>query len=99
MSAHTPGPWKASNGGVWSEAARDYGFVASCGGDFSRDERAANAALIASAPDLLAALRECEHWLVKAHGEPPETAAQTNGFHRAIREARAAVAKAEGVRP
>lgn len=60
MSAqHTPGPWKVSAyGGTINPSvveASHYGAIAIIGGKHrSRDEKIANAALTASAPDLLA---------------------------------------------
>lgn len=51
----TPGPWKRRDGAEWIvDAARGCGRVASVG--LGRDEADANAHLIASAPDLYAAL-------------------------------------------
>ena len=70
MSAHTPGPWttvSAKQGpdrDIGIAAPRCAGVIAECFEEFraprvhSRDECAANALLIAAAPELLAALRE-----------------------------------------
>ncbi len=66
MSAHTPGPWELDHGedGDNFTIRADGEFVTrltkSRYTDDRRDPEAyANAALIAAAPDLLAALREC----------------------------------------
>lgn len=54
---HTLGPWMADSGTFAVVSSK--GQVAECGDclDMSVAERAANAALIAAAPDLLAALK------------------------------------------
>ena len=67
MSKHTPGPWNNSHGGIRSahgmnidgtlggfERHGDGGFIATIG----TPKVQANAALIAAAPDLLAAVKE-----------------------------------------
>ena len=54
----TPGPWHCNGQTVYgplTEGDRDY--ICTCG-DVVHDEHAANARLIAAAPELLAALRE-----------------------------------------
>lgn len=93
MSAHTPGPWRiggtekrvifADNGDVVARIA--------CYGEQSETPEAekANARLIAAAPELLGALRSCvmvmERDLSGLQLIQPE-----------LKEARAAIAKAEG---
>lgn len=53
MSGYTPGPWYAEHG------TEEYFFVSLKGGEmFPREENAANARLIAAAPDLLEALEK-----------------------------------------
>jgi hypothetical protein len=66
MSAHTPGPWTASGGAVFSETAVHLAgryLVASVYGDDPecREDAAMidNARLISAAPDLLEALKRC----------------------------------------
>lgn len=84
MSKHTPGPWEVQNMTVFNSGCM---FVANCDGlgDVDRMEISrANARLIAAAPDLLAALKV----LVDNGGIGPE---------QMFRDARAAIAKAEGV--
>lgn len=93
-AAHTPGPWRSSGTHVWSEAAKDRGNVAECE-DFecSTDaERAANARLIAAAPEMLEALRVIAAW------EPSRRPDEEGGMSimEAIDTARAAIARAEG---
>lgn len=73
MTKHTPGPWVVTNGyQVWKDGRNALLSPRICSlksaatpvEQVSRDEMAANAALIAAAPDMLAALREA----VQAHG-------------------------------
>jgi hypothetical protein len=106
MANSTPGPWKMRDDreveimlcgidGVsdWVHAVDDKGAnVAGCYGR-SYEENAANARLIAAAPDLLAALRdvlEVLEW--KLHPEWDGSATPES----AIGKARAAIAKATG---
>ncbi|MES3042705.1 hypothetical protein [Sphingomonas faeni] len=49
-ATHAPGPWICEHG------ADDFFFVAPVDGEFDRDQRDANARLIAAAPDLFAVL-------------------------------------------
>ena len=53
MSKHTPGPWKSTGKEVGVDYTATHGAVASIIGMPNRWETAANAALIAAAPDLL----------------------------------------------
>jgi hypothetical protein len=94
MSKHTPGPWS-----YWPNSCEYPGVI-------TQDETAlhiavptalpnvqANARLIAAAPDLLAALKDCRSELVyilESYGDLGV------GFDRAIGAADAAIAKAEG---
>jgi hypothetical protein len=87
MSGHTPRPWLTDfDCSGWSIGTKDK-FVAFTNGyqsdeDINEDEEAANARLIAAAPDLLAALkRVCSH----GYRSSPDWDS-----------ARAAIAKAEG---
>ena len=87
MSAHTPGPWMTDvDCSGWSVGTVDK-FIAFTNGehsdeDISPDEEAANARLMAAAPDLLEALkRVCSH----GYRTSPDWD-----------NARAAIAKAEG---
>lgn len=68
MSAHTPGPWAANGfGHVWGDnrkVAEVDGIVqAAIYPRRSREQVAADLALIASAPDLLAAAKTAEGYL------------------------------------
>lgn len=105
MSAkHTPGPWTVLMAPAGARIESEYASVVLVGCDeIGADdverlshEAKANARLIAAAPELLEALKEAERLLAKAFGEPPALASYTNDGHRAIRDARAAIAKAEG---
>ena len=96
MTEHTPGPWKVHS------RARGYGYVRDrserpiCGfgsGSLSNDESAANAHLIAAAPDMLEALQA----MLKdppATLDEPDPDGELIGKMRAI--ARTAIAKATG---
>ena len=60
--SHTPGPWEINEGdGIAIAKVSVFAITAPCtadiGSGLSRDENAANARLIAAAPDLLAALK------------------------------------------
>lgn len=102
MSAkHTPGPWSFSpfsmTGGVWAENE----FIASVypnapkGWDglsayHRSDEMKANAQLIAAAPDLLEAIKDCALEIAQVCNRK-----LTIGEQIALDKARAAIAKAE----
>ena len=89
MSNHTMGPWFCPtplHGTFYVEARIDGGMlqeVASCGPTAEPSQQAANARLLAAAPELLEALKV----LVENGGIGPEQM-----FH----DARAAIAKATG---
>lgn len=101
---HTPGPWRVApfapvNGVTLSidddfglDGGRDYSLAEVTHGD--PDELRANAALVASAPDLLDALRAVSDDLVAllAQRMPREVAEQLTS----LEAARAAIARAEG---
>ena len=55
---HTPGPWERVGSGVYANSGREIIFGRHNTRSADYDEREANAALIAAAPDLLAALKE-----------------------------------------
>ena len=94
MDKHTPGPWKAHFEEAYFVTGPDLGRVAmmmnlkgahGMGGRRSGDESAANARLIAAAPDLLQSLKEVVDWLEL-------------GDHESVMhtKARLAIAKATG---
>lgn len=97
MTQHTPGPWAVvpartgENDSIYFEVHDGFGRTATVYGDIATDgEEAANARLIAAAPELLEALREL--------------ADHCRAFYMAEREsillnARAAIAKATGGTP
>lgn len=89
QSNHTPGPWTLGDENdplVFSPVAGAYvAQVLAYDGGSLRSNYAADAALIAAAPELLAALQ----LLVRGDGQPDECA-------RAMRAARAAIARATG---
>ncbi len=89
---HTPGPWKVSGKNppmIYARAGLD--IVAQCdsAGEMTRDQEAANARLIAAAPDLLAALLAL---LSDKYLADPINADRMAG-------AKAAIAKAAGSQP
>ena len=87
---HTDGPWVVFPAPGLDIGSINRGFVASCTLRPSLEEMKANAALIAAAPDLLAALEQCLP-ILDAH----RRAALGEGDLTA-RTARAAIAKAGG---
>lgn len=111
MSAHTPGPWRASWGRYLPILAIINGKDAQIGraesfGQISDAECEANASLIAAAPDLLAALKAATEHMDRAGADGyamPECpwchSQREDNEHNADCEvliARAAIAKAEG---
>lgn len=111
MSKHTPGPWVAVR---WSDdEVEAYGWSFSAGGHLlplsdletdNPDECEANARLIASAPELLEALRMWQHLHEAAAGYEGKygkeldaaIAAQQIKIDAAANASRAAIAKATG---
>ena len=84
---HTPGPWTTNNGFTILSAKGKTASSDVPNKTITDDEAIANAALIAAAPDLLAALEFCSDALNTEAG----------GLYKAhIEQARAAIAKAEG---
>jgi len=102
MSEHTPGPWLAVvDGSGWSIETDDKFLAFTCGGpdgeEISEDEEAANACLIAAAPELLRELKKQAAEMEKLAGQ-----LRLYGFHDLpaicdlmAKSARAAIAKAE----
>lgn len=92
MKKHTPGPWVIGNGRcIYGSGDLVIPFIASVEDDHNDSETAANARLIASAPDLLASLIECERIADELF--------QETGLHEymhASDRAREAIAKATG---
>ena len=98
-SKHTPGPWSLKDCG--------YKFIVSKTGDgyITRDvcrmdgstmaafAQEANARLIAAAPDLLAVVKQMQSALSRCFGAH---APDEGDRHRALAQARAAIAKATG---
>ena len=63
MSKHTPGPWKVSLTDDTTVIAPDNSVIAEIDGDYNQPDlwpiMEANARLIAAAPELLEALKDC----------------------------------------
>lgn len=105
MAGHTPGPWEWDAGDDGTDYSHPYCSVSTDGGNliiaevndrFDREAGRANAALIAAAPELLAALTDIAKGNVPP-GEMPVIDANT--FHSEMMEwcqkrARAAIAAA-----
>jgi hypothetical protein len=85
MSKHTPGPWDASRWRVCAEPGGNIKVICDTANNKASrtEENAANARLIAAAPDLLAA---CRSLLAQLEFECGDL----------VSEAKAAIAKAEG---
>jgi hypothetical protein len=92
MPKHTPGPWQVNgrevkgppDSGVIVARLPEWGILADC-----PDQAPANAALIAAAPDLLAALKLCQARLRSMSW-------QDDSSVYALERARAAIARATG---
>ena len=92
---HTPGPWVVFPAPGLDIGSISWGFVASCTLRPSPEEMKANAALIAAAPELLAAL---EAILARVESGEGMGGKFLGGPPLPIREARAAIAKAGGAK-
>ena len=97
---HTPGPWHCNGQTVYgplTDGDRDY--ICTCG-DVVHDEHAANARLIAAAPELLAALTAVEARLTSVarafyvDGKQKALQSAFQGWKDDITPARSALAKA-----
>lgn len=99
MSKHTPGTWSdyyaklapVGSVAVWSDQGGMVRRVALCGTHegIDLDEAEANARLIAAAPDLLEALKELVAYATDGLGSLSDD-------WNVVKDARAAIAKAEG---
>ena len=94
VAGHTPGPWTTQE---WGDAAIQIigpsdEEIADLDGDPEGWEvRAANARLIAAAPELLAALELARRWMCEV-----PVAKRAGNFNIALDRVDAAIAKAEG---
>jgi hypothetical protein len=91
-TTHTPGPWAADQTGLVT-AGKNRLHIAQTMTTGMGYAVGANAALIAAAPDLLAAL----HATMRALGDLPSTQKPGTRTRAAYDDARAAIAKATGV--
>lgn len=91
VPSHTPGPWSydRTNGLVTANEVRDWPAKATVSVPVAQTYRAANARLIASAPDLLAALQGLCDW-GREHTSPRDA----NSPHTLLIAGMAAIAKA-----
>lgn len=96
---HTPGPWQADgfeinkeglepkgSATVWHVAGTSYSLA-------DPDTRRANARLIAAAPELLEALKDCLGYVISDYESRD---GGFGGAQESVDRARAAIAKAEG---
>jgi len=92
MSAHTPGPWQTveslDEAGHFSVHGTDGVPVCRLGGNHTNINAAANAALIAAAPDMLVILQSLVNTLGGGGGIP--------AYRGQVERARAAIVKATG---
>jgi len=88
---YTPGPWKAEISCVWGGKSKNT-YVAATQTGLDEEEQKANARLIASAPELLGALKS----LYTAHKFALETGAKYEVDQYAIDVMKETIAKAEG---
>ena len=90
ITTHTPGPWKVSKhaSGLLKIETKDRVICDGFAGE------SANAALIASAPDLLAALVSAEGLVYEAQSDIPEEYRAKRDCLAALSIIRAAIAKA-----
>jgi hypothetical protein len=102
---HTPGPWEAHFEEAYFVTGPDLGRVAmmmnikgarGLGGRRSGDESAANARLIAAAPDLLAALEGLEKEFRRIYPIYYSSEPWCHETNAPLKVARAAIAKATG---
>ncbi len=99
MSAHTPGPWVNDNGLVYGTGMGGASFDIFDASEWNGalEEAHANAALIAAAPDLLAALQDAlSGWIYirQSHGDLYGV-----GWDRVEQSAKKAIAKATSPNP
>ena len=95
---HTPGPWavyppEMLDNQHWS-VQTDCGMTIVCGED--TPEAAANARLIAAAPELLASLRECSTALADLLADADPSGLECQEQWACVAECKKVIAKAEG---
>lgn len=100
-TAHTPGPWRIRGTNYGYTTCYVLGPPHKDGGDYAPicvADTEANARLIAAAPELLAALEECEKDLIRSSNDAYDAEADSlaKRFMRTAKAARAAIAKAKG---
>lgn len=97
MSNHTPGPWAFDGDIVWATGVQAANICRMMG---KRKPLAANAALVAAAPELLVTLQNCVNVLALAlplfDDESTDNKDSRDEVESVIDAARAAIAKAEG---
>jgi hypothetical protein len=103
MVTHTPGPWRVGDGGSWGALVKDGngdGICIPCSGRLGPTD-AANARLIAAAPELLEAVRKAELLYAEWSALALPAALDTPAYElvtRIVQENRALLAKIEGAK-
>jgi len=92
MSAYTPGPWTIDNGAIYGTRGLIRPFVASVEDDHNDGETAANARLIAAAPELARLLSR----LAGFAAHHASDSAMAAGGRDLVADARALLARIEG---
>ena len=99
---HTPAPWIIGRGYSNTNATpirwKGENLAWVCGLDsahrFTKEQTLANAQLIAAAPELLTALKDCAAWLES--NRPLEANKKSDAARNALNAARAVLAKVKG---
>ena len=97
MTQHTPGPWGATTNNFAPAVGRDTaegGLIATMDSGLTTGEAQANARLIAAVPELLGALERILASTGFTNGAAEPTLTELTVSIGALREARAAIAKA-----
>lgn len=102
MSTHTPGPWTARGVTIWADAHRPpmgHEIIANARTARGDAHDMANARLIASAPELLAALKDARERLEYLEPEYFDDASHETEWRDYLAQTDALIAKAEGKEP
>lgn len=97
LASHTPGPWSAKDGYVWSNPIGS-NLVACCNKLGKQELANANARLIAAAPDMYEALIEMTNlvdWFLEAYQDEISLHGKEETQTK-VQKARVAIAKARG---
>lgn len=98
MSAHTPGPWVVTDDSEHG-CCFEFAVEADSDGKHICDANGADARLIAAAPELLAALKECLESEERRRRDLKDGSPASSYSDARLARVRAAIAKAEGREP